>query len=188
MVREVEAGENCIRADFQLRELTACRLGNRAARKAHDPVDSTLIFERLDREIDFDGAAGSFQSRAAAQYSVACLRPPRKVTRIGYKRKDFSDWNTQLNALNIKLSHFPSSGSGNLVPDALDSLHRASVTDYLTTTPAYPTTLSRSPEMSPDVAYFTNSADLAPSFLAAVSIATAGPKPHMLMSCCLTTS
>lgn len=57
-----------------------------------------------------------------------------------------------------------------------------------TTTPAYPTTRLWSPETSPEVAYFTSSADLAPSFLAAVSMATAGPKPHMLMSCCITTS
>src|SRR5579872_792010 len=57
-----------------------------------------------------------------------------------------------------------------------------------TITPAYPTTMSRSPEMSPEVAYFTNCADLAPSCLAAVSIATAGPNPHMLMFCSVTTS
>ena len=59
---------------------------------------------------------------------------------------------------------------------------------YATTTPAYPTTRFRSPEISPEVAYFTNSADRAPSWRAAVSIATDGPKPHMLMFCCVTTS
>jgi hypothetical protein len=47
---------------------------------------------------------------------------------------------------------------------------------------------SRSPEISPEVAYFTSSAEVAPSFVAAVNIATAGPNPHMLTCCWVTTS
>lgn len=57
-----------------------------------------------------------------------------------------------------------------------------------TTIPAYPTTIARSPDTSPEVAYFTRSADFAPSFRDAVSIATAGPKPHIVTFCCVTTS
>ena len=43
---------------------------------------------------------------------------------------------------------------------------------YATTTPAYPTTMLRSPETSPEVAYFTSSADFAPNCRTAVSMAT----------------
>ena len=57
-----------------------------------------------------------------------------------------------------------------------------------TATPAYPTTSLRSPEMSPEVAYRMSSARVAPSRLAAVSMATVGPNPHMLMSSVVTTS
>ena len=54
--------------------------------------------------------------------------------------------------------------------------------------PAYPTTRSRSPETSPEVAYLTSSVPDAPSRRRAVSMATAGPNPHMLMSSFITTS
>src|ERR1700682_2428901 len=53
---------------------------------------------------------------------------------------------------------------------------------YRTIIPAYPTTSVRSSFTSPEVAYFTNSAFDAPSRRAAVSMATAGPRPHIEIS------
>src|SRR5437879_13835128 len=59
---------------------------------------------------------------------------------------------------------------------------------YRTATPAYPTTMSRSPDTSPDVAYLTSSAEVAPNRLAAVNIAAVRPNPHMLLSAFMPTS